>query len=108
MLYVHPLRPPCVEHQLITQPLTSLPKAPHPVPGASQQRLGLGIQEQLVVQAFRRLVTQAVPEAQGVRQPPCRPTCRRCSHLAATLIREYAERVFVIFPQGFCFWVSNA
>ena len=45
MPHVHPLRPPCAEHQLITQPLTSLPKAPHPVSGASQQRLGLGIQE---------------------------------------------------------------
>jgi len=31
MLHVHPLRPPCAEHQLITQPLASLLKAPHPV-----------------------------------------------------------------------------
>jgi len=57
MPHVHPLRPPCAEHQLITQPLASLLKAPHPVlSGSSQQRLGLGIQEQLVVQ----LVVQGV------------------------------------------------
>ena len=35
MPHVHPLRPPCAEHQLVTQPLTSLPKAPHPVPASN-------------------------------------------------------------------------